>query len=161
MPQLPTSSPMSTGALVLRYAGFLITGVILLNLALAFLPYRFNSGGMSAIGVFLIWGAASWVGQAWFLREQARPESGRAWTVAALCALVTYAVQAAFVLLVAGAALSRHGSLGLPGGSDRMIVLGAFVAFALLELLVIRVAIGLGTKGAEKRVLRQAAKVSA
>lgn len=160
MPQQPTASPMSTGALVLRYAGFLILGVIVLNVVFLLLEtyFKFSPGNMAAMGMFLIWGAASWVGQLWFLREQARPESGRAWTVATLCALVTYAVQAAFVLLAAGAALSQHGSLGLPRGSDRMIVIGAFVAFALLELLIIRLAIGVGAKGAEKRAQRQAAK---
>lgn len=160
MPQQPTASPMSTGALVLRYAGFLVIGVVVLNVVFLVLEtyFKFSPGNMAAMGMFLIWGAASWVGQLWFLREQARPESARAWTVAALCALVTYAVQAAFVLLAAGAALSQHGSLGLPRGSDRMIVIGAFAAFALLELLIIRLAIGVGAKGAEKRAQRQAAK---
>lgn len=160
MPQQPTASPMSTGALVLRYAGFLILGVVVLNVVFLLLEtyFKFSPGNMAAMGIFLIWGAASWAGQLWFLREQARPESGRAWTVAALCALVTYAVQAAFVLLAAGAALSQHGSLGLPRGSDRMIVIGAFAAFALLELLIIRLAIGVGAKGAEKRAQRQATK---
>ena len=163
MPQQPIASPMSTTALVLRYAGFLIAGVIILNVVFLVLEsyFKFSPGNMAAMGVFLIWGAGTWTGQLWFLREQARPASGRAWTVATLCALVTYLVQAAFVLLAAGAALSQHGSLGLPRGSDRMIVIGAFAAFALLELLIIRLGIGVGAKGAAKRAERQAAKAGA
>ncbi|MGE7473039.1 ABZJ_00895 family protein [Bosea sp. NPDC003192] len=163
MPQQPTASPMSTGALVLRYAGFLIVGVVLLNVVFLLLEryFTFSTGNMAAMGLFLIWGAASWVGQLWFLREQARPASGRAWTVAALCALVTYAVQAAFVFLAAAALLSEFGTLGLGRGSDRMIILGVFAAVAVLELLVIRLAIGIGAKGAEKRAQRQAAKAGA
>jgi len=162
MPQLPTASPISTGALVLRYSGFLIIGVVLLNIVFLLLEsyFKFSPGNMGAMGLFLIWGAASWVGQLWFLREQERPASGRAWTVAALCALVTYAVQAAFVLLAAGAALSEFGTLGVRRGSDQMIILGVFAAVAVLELLVIRLAIGIGAKGAEKRAQRQAAKAS-
>lgn len=160
MPQQPTASPMSTGALVLRYAGFLIIGVVLLNVAVLALEsyFKFSPGNMGAVGIFLIWGAASWVGQLWFLREQARPASGRAWTVAALCALVTYVVQAAFVLLAAAAALGEFGTLGLRRSSDQMIILGVFAGAAVLELLVIRLAIGIGAKGAEKRAQRQAAK---
>ena len=160
MPQLPTASPVSTGALVLRYAGFLVIGVILLNVVVLALEsyFKFSLGNMSAMGLFLIWGAGTWVGQLWFLREQARPASGRAWIVAALCALVTYAVQAAFVLLAAGAALNEFGTLGLRRSSDQMIILGVFVGVAVLELLVIRLAIGVGAKGAEKRAQRQAAK---
>ena len=163
MPQQPTASPISTGALVLRYAGFLIIGVVLLNVVFLALEsyFKFSPGNMGAMGLFLIWGAASWIGQLWFLREQARPASGRTWTVAALCALVTYAVQAAFVLLAAGAALSEFGTLGLGRSSDRMIVLGVFAGVAVLELLVIRLAIGVGAKGAQKRAQRQAAKVGA
>jgi hypothetical protein len=162
MPQQPTASPISTGALVLRYAGFLIIGVVLLNVVFLALEsyFKFSPGNMGAMGLFLIWGAASWVGQLWFLREQARPASGRAWTVAALCALVTYAVQAAFVLLAAGAALSEFGTLGLRRGSDQMVLLGVFAGVAVLELLVIRLAIGVGAKGAEKRAQRLAAKAS-
>lgn len=160
MPQQPIASPISTVGLVLRYAGFLIAGVILINIAFLVLESYLKSspGFLAAMGVFLIWGAGTWVGQLWFLRERARPPSGRAWTVATLCALLTYAVQAAFVLLAAGAALSLHGSLGLPRGSDRMIIVGAFAALALLELLVIRLAIGVGAKGAAKRAELQAAK---
>lgn len=162
MTQQQIASPISTGALVLRYAGFLIIGVILLNVVFLALEsyFKFSPGNIGAIGLFLIWGAGSWVGQLWFLREQARPASGRAWTVAALCALVTYAVQASFVLLAAGAALSELGTLGLHRSSDQMIILGVFAAVAVLELLVIRLAIGIGAKGAEKRALRQAAKAS-
>lgn len=160
MPQSSTVSPMSRGALVLRYSGFLIVGAVLLNVAVLALEsyFRFSPGNMGAMGIFLIWGAASWVGQLWFLREQARPASSRAWTVAALCALVTYAVQAAFVLLAAGAALSEFGTLGLGRSSDRTIILGVFAGAAVLELLVIRLAIGIGAKGAQKRAQRQAAK---
>lgn len=160
MPQQPTASPISTGALVLRYTGFLVIGVVLLNVAVLALEsyFKFSPGNMGAMGIFLIWGAGTWVGQLWFLREQARPASGRAWTVASLCALVTYAVQAAFVLLAAGAALSEFGTLGLRRSSDQMIILGVFAGAAVLELLVIRLAIGIGAKGAEKRAQRQAAK---
>lgn len=160
MPQQPTASSISTGALVLRYSGFLIIGVVLLNVVFLLLEsyFKFSPGNMGAMGLFLIWGAASWVGQLWFLREQARPASGRAWTVAALCALVTYAVQAAFVLLAAGVALSEFGTLGLHRSSDQMIIIGVFAVAAVLELLVIRLAIGIGAKGAEKRAQRQAAK---
>lgn len=163
MPQQPTASPISTGALVLRYAGFLIIGVVLLNVVFLALEsyFKFSPGNMGAMGLFLIWGAASWIGQLWFLREQARPASGRAWTVAALCALVTYAVQAAFVLLAAGAALNEFGTLGLGRSSDRMIILGVFAGVAVLELLVIRLAISVGAKGAQKRAQRQAAKAGA
>lgn len=161
MARHPIASPISTGALVLRYAGFLVAGVVLLNLALAVLPYKFNSGGMSAIGVFLIWGAASWVGQMWFGREQAWPTSGRVWTVAALCALVTYLVQAMFVLLAAGGALNEFGTLGLRRGRDEMIIAGFFAIVALLELLIIRVAIGVGARAADKKAQRQAAKAGA
>ncbi|CAD5264563.1 conserved membrane hypothetical protein [Bosea sp. 62] len=160
MPQQPTASPISTGALVLRYSGFLIIGVVLLNVVFLALEsyFKFSPGNMGAMGIFLIWGAGTWVGQLWFLREQVRPASGRAWTVAALCALVTYAVQAAFVLLAAGVALSEFGTLGLRRSSDQMVILGVFVGVALLELLVIRLAISMGAKGAEKRAQRQAAK---
>jgi len=160
MPQSSTASPISTGALVLRYSGFLVIGVVLLNVAVLALEsyFKFSPGNMGAMGIFLIWGAGTWVGQLWFLREQARPASGRAWTVAALCALVTYAVQAAFVLLAAGAVLSEFGTLGLRRSSDQMIILGVFAGAAVLELLVIRLAIGIGAKGAEKRAQRQAAK---
>ena len=163
MPQSSTASPMSTGALVLRYSGFLILGMVVLNVVFLLMEtyFKFSPGNMAAMGIFLIWGAASWVGQLWFLRELARPESGRAWTVAALCALVTYLVQAAFVLLAAAAALSEFGNLGLSRGSDRMIILGVFVAVAVLEFLVIRLAIGVGAKGAERRAQRQAAKAGA
>lgn len=160
MPQSSTVSPISTGALVLRYTGFLVIGVVLLNVVVLALEsyFKFSPGNMGAMGIFLIWGVGTWVGQLWFLREQARPASGRAWTVAALCALVTYAVQAAFVLLAAGAALSEFGTLGLRRSSDQMIILGVFAGAAVLELLVIRLAIGIGAKGAEKRAQRQAAK---
>lgn len=163
MPQQPTASSISTGALVLRYSGFLVIGVVLLNVAVLALEsyFKFSPGNMGAMGIFLIWGAGTWVGQLWFLREQTRPASGRAWTVAALCALVTYAVQAAFVLLAAGAALSEFGTLGLRRSSDQMILLGVFAGAAVLELLVIRLAIGVGAKGAEKRAQRQAAKAGA
>lgn len=163
MPQQPPASPMSTGAIVLRYAGFLIIGVALLNAVFLLLEsyLKFSPGNMAAMGLFLIWGAASWIGQLWFLREQARPAHGRAWTVAGLCALLTYAVQAVFVLLAAGAAVSEFGTLGLRRGSDQTIVIGAFAAMALLELLVIRLAIGVGAKAAAKRAERQAAKARA
>ena len=160
MPQQPTASPISTGALVLRYSGFLVIGMVLPNVAVLALEsyFKFSPGNMGAMGIFLIWGAGTWVGQLWFLREQARPASGRSWTVAVLCALVTYAVQAAFVLLAAGAALSEFGTLGLRRSSDQMIVLGVFAGAGVLELLVIRLAIDIGAKGAEKRAQRQAAK---
>lgn len=163
MAQQPPSSPISNAALVLRFTGFLVVGVILLNLAFLAIEsyFKFSPGNMTAMGFFLMWGAASWTGQLWFLRERALPESGRAWTVAALCAVVTYLVQALFMALAAGAVLSQNGSLGIGRSSDQMILLGVLVVVAVVEFLLIRLGIGIGAKGALKRAERQTAKTGA
>ena len=141
MSQPSTVSPLSNGALVLRYSAFLIAGVIVLNVAFLLLEsyLKQSPGSTGALGLILIWSAASWTGQIWFKREQARPPSGRAWSVALLCALATFVLQAALVLVIAG----------------------AFISILVLEFLLIRGAIFWGAKAEEKRAQQRAAKAQA
>ncbi len=163
MSQSSIASPISNRALVLRYFAFLVGGVILLNLAIMVLESYFKQspGSMSALGLILIWGAASWTGQIWFKREQARPPSGRAWSVALLCALATFVLQAAFVLFIAVSMSGGLASVGHYRSSDQMLIAGAFSAILVLEFLLIRAAISWGAKAEEKRAQQRAAKAQA
>lgn len=160
MPQPSTVSPISNGAFVLRYSAFLVVGVIILNVAFLALESYFKQspGSTSALGLILIWSAASWIGQIWFKREQARPPSGRAWSVALLCALATFVLQAVFVLAIAGFMPGGFTSIALYRSSDQMLIAGAFLGIFVLEFLVIRAAISWGARAEEKRAQRQAAK---
>jgi hypothetical protein len=160
MSQPSTVSPISNGALVLRYSAFLVAGVIILNIAfLALESYLKQSpGSTGALGLLLIWSAASWMGQIWFRREGVRPPSGRAWSVALLCALATFVVQGAFVLAVAGFVPGGFANLGRPSNRDQMIIAAVFLGIFVLEFLLIRSAIGWGAKAEEKRAQKLAAK---
>lgn len=163
MPQSPAARPISNVALVGYYAVFLLGGVVLLNvlvLALeAYLPSR--QGGTTALGLFLIWGAASWVGKIWFVRDKARPASGRAWAVAMLCALVTSAVQALFVWVLTAAAPGGFAQMGFGRSSDKAILAAVFAGIFLLGLLIIRAAIAWGAKSEEKRARQAVARETA
>lgn len=61
MSQPSTVSPISNGALVLRYSAFLIGGVIVLNIAFLVLEsyLKQSPGSTGALGLILIWSAAS------------------------------------------------------------------------------------------------------
>lgn len=163
MSQPSTVSPISNGALVLRYSAFLVVGVIILNIAFLALESYFKQspGSTAGLGLILFWSAASWTGQIWFRREQVRPSSGRAWSVALLCALATFVLQAAFVLVIAGSMPGGIASIGHYRSSDRMLIAGAFVSILLLEFLLIRAAIGWGARAEEKRAQQRAAKGAA
>ena len=162
MSQPSTVSPISSGALLLRYIAFLVVGVIVLNVAIVALDSYFKQspGSTGALGLILIWSAVSWIGQTWFKREQARPPSGRAWSVALLCALVTFVLQALFVLVIAGFMPGGFASIGLHRSSDQMLVAGVFLGIFVLEFLIIRAAISWGAKAEEKRAQRLAARGS-
>ena len=64
------ASPISNGALVLRYTAFLVVAVIILNVVVIALEAYFNAapGSMGALGLILVWSAGSWAGQIWFKR---------------------------------------------------------------------------------------------
>lgn len=160
MSQPSTVSPISDGALALRYLAFLVGGVIVFNVAIMLLEtyIKQSPGSTSALGLILIWSAASWIGQIWFKREQARPPSGRAWSVALLCALATFALQAIFVLAIAGFMPGGFASIARYRNSDQMLIAGAFISIVVLEFLLIRAAISWGAKAEEKRAQRRAAK---
>lgn len=163
MSQPSTVSPISNGALVLRYSAFLVVGVIILNVAFLALESYFKQspGSTGALGLILIWSAASWAGQIWFRREQARPPSGRAWSVALLCALATFVLQAVFVLVIAGSMPGGIASIARYRSSDQMLIAGAFISILVLEFLLIRGAIFWGAKAEEKRAQQRAAKAQA
>lgn len=163
MSQPSTVSPMSNGALVLRYSAFLVVGVIVLNIAFLALETYFKQspGSTGALGLILIWSAGSWVGQIWFRREQARPPSDRAWSVALLCALATFVLQAVFVLVIAGFMPGGIASIARYRSSDQMLIAGALIGIAVLEFLLIRAAIFWGAKAEEKRAQQRAAKAQA
>ncbi|WP_199088612.1 ABZJ_00895 family protein [Bosea sp. ASV33] len=160
MSQPSTMSPISSGALLLRYIAFLIIGVIVLNVAIMALESYFKQspGSTGALGLILIWSAASWVGQIWFRREQTRPPSGRAWSVALLCALATLVLQALFVLVIAGFMPGGFASIARYRSSDQVLIAGAFLGIFVLEFLLIRAAISWGARAEEKRAQRLAAK---
>ena len=163
MSQPSTVSPMSNGALLLRFIAFLVAGVIVLNIAIMALESYFKQspGSTGALGLILIWSAASWTGQIWFRREQARPPSGRAWSVALLCALATFVLQAVFVLVVAGLMPGGFASIARYRSSDQVLIAGAFIGIFVLEFLLIRGAIFWGAKAEEKRAQQRAAKAQA
>lgn len=163
MSQPSTVSPMSNGALLLRFIAFLVAGVIVLNIAIMALESYFKQspGSTGALGLILIWSAASWTGQIWFRREQARPPSGRAWSVALLCALATFVLQAVFVLVVAGSMPGGFASIARYRSSDQLLIAGAVIGIFVLEFLLIRGAIFWGAKAEEKRTQQRAAKAQA
>lgn len=163
MSQPSTVLPISNGALVLRYSAFLVIGVIILNLVIMALETYFDAapGSMGALGLILIWSSGSWAGQIWFKREQVRPPSGRAWSVALLCAVATFVLQAVFVLAIAGFMPGGVASLARYRSSDQMLIAGAFIGIFVLEFLLIRAAIFWGAKAEEKRAQRLAARGNA
>jgi hypothetical protein len=163
MSQPSTVSPISNGALVLHYIAFLVGGVIVLNIAIMLLEsyIQQSPGSTGALGLILIWSAASWIGQIWFRREQTRPPPGRAWSVAVLCALATFVLQVVFVLAIAGFMPGGFAEIARYRSSDQMLIAGAFVGIAVLEFLLIRVAISWGAKAEEKRAQQRAAKAQA
>lgn len=163
MSQPSTVSPMSNGGLLLRFIAFLVAGVIVLNIAIMALESYFKQspGSTGALGLILIWSAASWMGQIWFRRDQVRPPSGRAWSVALLCALVTFVLQAVFVLVIAGLMPGGIASIARYRSSDQMLIAGAFAGIFALEFLLIRAAIFWGAKAEEKRAQQRAAKAQA
>lgn len=158
-------APMSATGLVLRYLGFLAGGVILLNVIFWGLETYFNvkPGNAGALGIILMWAAASGIGRVWYNREQARPASGRAWAVALYCALATYLVQAVLIGLIYGGLVMQGQRSALPAmnGRDQALILGFFAALAVLELLIIRLGIGMGAKEADKQAKRRAEKAAA
>lgn len=160
MSQPSTVPAISNGALLLRYTAFLVGGVIILNVAIMLLEsyIKQSPGSTGALGLILIWSAASWTGQIWFKREQARPPSGRAWSVALLCALATFVLQAVFVLAIAGSMPGGFASIARYRSSDQMLIAGAFISILALEFLLIRGAIFWGAKAEEKRAQQRAAK---
>ncbi len=160
MSQPATVSPISNGALALRYFAFLVGGVIVLNVAIMLLEsyIKQSPGSTGALGLILIWSAASWTGQIWFKREQARPPSGRAWSVALLCALATFVLQVGLVLAIADSMPGGFAGIARYRSSDQMLIAGAFIGIAVLEFLLIRTAIFWGAKAEEKRAQRLAAK---
>ena len=163
MSQPSSVQPISNGALLLRYIAFLVGGVIVLNVAIMALESYFKQspGSTGALGLILIWSAASWIGQIWFRREQVRPPSGRAWSVALLCALATFVLQAIFVLAIAGFMPGGFASIARYRSSDQMLIAGAFIGIAMLEFLLIRAAIFWGARAEEKRAQQRAAKAQA
>ena len=163
MSQPSSVQPISNGALLLRYIAFLVGGVIVLNVAIMALESYFKQspGSTGALGLILIWSAASWIGQIWFKREQTRPPSGRAWSVALLCALATFVLQALFVLVIAGFMPGGFASIARYRSSDQMLIAGAVPGIFVLEFLLIRAAISRGARAEEKRAQRQVAKAAA
>lgn len=150
----------SATPLILRYLLVLIAGSILVIAANIAMQAYFKAGLGAAMGLLVIWAAATSTGRAWFTREQARPPSGRLWSLALICALATFVFQSVLVALAYLGATLHDGRAPMLWGNSRdgMIIAGALVVVALLELLIIRLGLWLGAKEGQKWVERQAAK---
>lgn len=159
MSEASTQSSMSASALLLRYLGVLIAGAILVIAVNLALQAYSKSGLGAAMGIIVIWAAATSTGRAWFKREQARPLSGRLWSLALICVLATFVFQGGLVTLAYLGATWHDGRAPILWGNSRdgMIIAGFVALVALLEFLIIRFGLWLGAKEAEKRALRQAA----
>lgn len=111
----------------------------------------------SAMGVIVIFVAAMGAGTFWQGRE-AEPGSGRKWRVAAICALLTIALQGAIMglLLWAGVTL---GEIPLRD-DDLKILAGVMAGLAVLELLMIRAGLWQGIRQAQKAAKLRAEKAA-
>lgn len=135
--------PASTLYLVGIYTVLLVGFSVLAILVTVFLNFE-----NSAMGVIVSMAAASGMAQAWVVREQAAPPSGRAWKMAALCALITT------VLLSGAAAIgleSEGESLRDIASEGLLFMLALVVGILAMNVLVIRLGIWLGGRSNAKR----------
>lgn len=149
---------VSTGRLVAQYALYLIGGTLAaIALIWAIETYGKMELQSSAMGFLVIYAAASGLGSFWWKRE-ADPASPRRWRVALFCGLLTVALQGALMaLIVAGGVALGEFTLG---PQDGKIFAGIMAGLAVLVVLLIRFALGMGLRQAA-RVARQRAERAA
>ncbi len=163
MSPVTTPRPTSSLLLVAAYLGFLIGGLVLFYVIIyameefAGTPFPANN----SMGLILIYLAAMMTGQMWYNRELAAPSSGRKWGLAFLMTVVTVAIQAGMIVLLKEA-MDELGYITRElGGSDQMLIIGAFATVIVLEFLLLRAGIWWGVRGAIKQEERKAAKAAA
>jgi hypothetical protein len=150
--------PVSTASLTLFFTGILIAGVAFVwALVWAVETWFGISFENSAMGLILVFCAASATGQFWYSREQEKPASGRVWTVSAVCLLITLVLQAAIIAAIV-VLMGEEADIGQLRGSDQQILAIAAFAIVVLELLVIRLGLGFGIRQAAKAAAFRAAK---
>ena len=136
--------PISTLKLVGIYSGLYVGLAVLALLVTLFLNFE-----NSAMGLIIAFAAASGMAQIWVSRERAAPPFGRAWQVAALCAVVTTAIMAAVATLV----LQAEGMVFQDLANEGALMIGvvALGIFAL-NVLVIRLGLWMTGRSAAKRL---------
>jgi hypothetical protein len=150
--------PVSAGLVTAVYTGVTVAGAVFIYAVIWALETFFNiTFQNSAMGIILVFCAASAAGQFWYSREQQKPASGRVWKVSVLCAFVSVLLQG----LIIGAIIALVGmdaAIGTISAADRQILMIAAVVIALLEILVVRLGFWMGIKQAAKQAALRAAK---
>ncbi|WP_312528404.1 ABZJ_00895 family protein [Paracoccus sp. (in: a-proteobacteria)] len=152
--------PASLAFLIATYLGLLIGGIVLFYVII-FVMEEFAGLAFpenNSMGLILIAVATMTTGQIWYNRERVEPSSRRKWVLALCLTVVTVAIQAAFIWMVASVAGQLSQFTRELGGRDGTLIIGVFAFLIVLELLMIRASVWWGVRGAIKQEQRKAAK---
>lgn len=150
-------SKVSTARLAIVYTLWLIGGLVLMALLMIGAEMALQMEIRNpAMGFIMVYVAAATVGTYMFKREGA-PSKGRIWRVALACALVTVGLQALIAVGLFQVGGYSVAQLGVRQ-SDIGVLVGVLGFFAIIELLVIRLALGLSIRANVKQAAVKAAK---
>lgn len=157
-----TAVVMPKGRLILQFTLFLI-GAIVLVLAMLWGLEALAGVSMdsSSLGLIAPMVAAMATAMQWYNGEKRRPQTGRIWKVALICAIVTLALQVALIVLFYLTGLLDQALKGLPIGAQELLIFAIVLGVAsVVQFLMIRLGMGLGFRIAEKQA-RQLAERAA
>lgn len=150
--------PASNGRLVGIFTAFFV-GMLLLFFVIVFIASTYFNLPFenSAMGVILIFIAASSTGNAWYNREKVLPSSARKWVVAFLSSFVVTAFQGMLFYVLA---YSDEQIMREMAGEDFTIVLAILGGLFVFNILTIRVGLWAGTRQGLKGDARKLAKAA-
>lgn len=133
----------STALIVVVFTASFVALTILLNIIVFLIP--FDNPAMGLIIVFAAGGAAA---HTWFSREKAIPETGRAWSHALMCGVVSGIFSAAFAMFN----LSGDGQLWREFSNTGLLtILLVFIVIAAVQVLAVRLGFWLTFRQAAKK----------
>ncbi len=126
------------------FAAAFVLLTVLLNILVLFIPFD-----NPAMGLIIVFAAASAAAQNWVLREGAVPANGRAWRLALACGLVSGVLSAGLAVFSFSGDKFLWRAFSNAGGPMLVLI---FAAITAIQVLFIRLAFWLAFRQAARRV---------
>lgn len=147
---------VSTGRLALQYMLYLMVALVaVMGLIWALRTCAGVDVRKAAMSFAIIFAATSATGSFWYGHEGRAP-GARLWRVALVCALLTITLQVAAIFLFLWGGVDMQSLALVPRNFG--FVAGMLGLVAVLQLLAIRVGLGVSMQRSEKRAAARAAK---